>query len=92
MMKKIVLTLLLLIPLILRIGFVSENPLLDEVESKEVSKKEKNKNWEYVKENVFRNAIDRENSVPEKLSGSILFKLNNATAKDSLAVYHVVKK
>lgn len=92
MMKKTVLILVLLVPILLRMSFASEESLLTDVENNNSSKQEKNKNWEFIKENLFKNSIEREYGIPKKIKGILLFELKNASYVDSLATDNVLQK
>jgi len=91
-MKKIFLIIILITPLFLRIINPSEDSLLTKVEDYGFSKKEKDINWEYIKDKLFEGKINRVNKTPKKFLGPILFTVNNATKKDSLAINSVIKK
>ncbi len=91
-MKKILLIIILTLPLFHRVMNVSSHSLWVQVTENGFSKKEKNKSWEYVKENLFENKIDRESMVPKKINGPILFVLKNATRLDSLAVENTMRE
>lgn len=92
MMKKTILILLLLIPLIFRMVNSSEDALILQVEENGYSKKEKNIHWEYVKDKLFEGKINRNHNVAKKISGPILFTLENATKQDSLAVSVIIEE
>lgn len=91
MMKKTILIILLLTPLIFRMVNSSEEALLVKVEEHGFSKKEKNIPWEYVKDKLFEGKINRSHEVAKKISGPILFTLKNATKQDSLAVNSIIE-
>lgn len=89
-MKKIILIIILITPLLLRMANSSEDALLIKVEENGYSKKEKNINWEYIKDKLFEGKINRSHEVAKKFSGPILFTLKNATKKDSLAFNTII--
>jgi len=90
-MKKIILIILLITPFLLKITNPSRESLLEKVEENGYAKQEKDINWEYIKDKLFEGKLNRTNETPKKFTGPILFTLNSATKKDSLAVNEVLE-
>ncbi|MEP5338813.1 MAG: histidine kinase [Algibacter sp.] len=90
-MKKIFLIIVLITPLFLRMINSSNPSLLVQVEENDVSKREKNINWEYVKDKLFEGKINRTHTDAKKFLGPILIALNNPTEKDILAVKSILE-
>ena len=90
-MKKLVLIIILICPLVLRMMNAHEDSLLNQVEHHSFSKQEKDIRWEYVKDKLFHGNIDSVSQTPKKISGPILFTLKNATNTDSIALDNIIQ-
>lgn len=82
-MKRIIILILILI--VISATVTSEESLYSKIYNNEL-KTPKNDVWERIKIEVFKNG---ENKRIQKYTGPVLFKINNATAKDSLAFNQV---
>lgn len=91
-MKKIFLTIILVIPLFLIMMNASEDSLLTQIEENGFSKREKSIGWEYIKDKLFEGKVHRNNETAKKFSGPILFTLKHATKQDSLAVNMILEE
>lgn len=92
-MKKILLFILLIAPLFVKIFLESDASLIEKVEEQGLVKKAKDYQWEFLKESLFLDGIDRGEVTPSKIQQcSMVFLLQNETLLDSLAMDSVVKK